>query len=97
MTRELLLARMKTHIQTEVGRYKGKIKGWDVVNEAIDDRPGAGENLRASNWQRIIGDDFLVQAFKYAHEADLGAELQYNDYDIEAVAKHAASLLLLEM
>ena len=39
MTKELLLARLKTHIQTEVGRYKGKVKGWDVVNEAINDRP----------------------------------------------------------
>ena len=95
MTKELLLARLKTHIQTEVGRYKGKVKGWDVVNEAINDRPGAGENLRDSNWQRIIGDDYLVHAFKYAHEADPGAELQYNDYNIEAGAKHASSLVLL--
>jgi len=97
MTKELLLARLKTHIQTEVGRYKGKIKGWDVVNEAINDGGRAGgENLRATNWQRIIGDDYLVHAFKYAHEADPGAELQYNDYNIEAGTKHASSLLLLK-
>ena len=35
LNREALLARMKEHIFTVMGRYKGKIHGWDVVNEAI--------------------------------------------------------------
>jgi endo-1,4-beta-xylanase len=79
LTREALLARMKDHIFTVVGRYKGKVGGWDVVNEAIE-KDGT---LRKSKWQSIIGDDFIEKAFEYAHEADPDAELYYNDYDIE--------------
>ncbi len=92
-SRDLLLARLETHIQTEVGRYKGKIRAWDVVNEAIDDR---GKNdLRKSNWDKIIGDDFIEYAFRYAHEADPDAGLQYNDYNIETGAKFQKTLRLL--
>lgn len=80
-TREVLLKRMKDHIQTVVGRYKGRIKGWDVVNEALSD--GGPEPLRDSPWRRIIGDDFIEQAFRFAHEADPKAELYYNDYGLE--------------
>jgi endo-1,4-beta-xylanase len=97
-SRDLLLSRMKTHIQTEVGRYKGKIKSWDVVNEVIRDgggKPG-GPYLRISNWQRIIGDDFIEQAFRFAHEADPDAELQYNDYNIETGRKHDSAMELLK-
>ncbi len=93
-SKDLLLARLKTHIQTEVGRYKGKIRAWDVVNEAIDDR---GENnLRNSSWHKIIGDDFIEYAFQYAHEADPDAGLQYNDYNIETGAKYQKALRLLK-
>jgi endo-1,4-beta-xylanase len=91
------LARLKQHIQTVVGRYKGKVKGWDVVNEAINDfGPGTTENLRSSPWLRAIGPDYITHAFKYAHEADPHAELYYNDYNIERGAKHQSSLLLLK-
>ncbi|MCX8157378.1 MAG: endo-1,4-beta-xylanase [Verrucomicrobiae bacterium] len=102
VTRELAMERLKKHIQTVVGRYKGRIIGWDVVNEAISDRgDGATENLRSSQWLQIIGPDFLTLAFKWAHEADPKAELYYNDYNIEQGAlrgrgKHASSLLLLK-
>jgi len=102
VTRELAMARLKSHIQTVVGRYKGRVIGWDVVNEAINDGGGAGtENLRQSNWQRTIGPDYLTLAFKWAHEADPQAQLYYNDYNIEMGAaqnrgKHANSLLLLK-
>ena len=77
VTREVLLQRMKDHIFTVVGRYKGRINGWDVVNEAIDDD---GE-LRKSKWYDIIGEDFIQKAFEYAHEADPSAELYYNDFN----------------
>jgi endo-1,4-beta-xylanase len=93
-SRELLLARLKTHIQTEVGRYKGKIRAWDVVNEAIPDNGSA--NLRRSNWDKIIGDDFIEYAFRYAHEADPDAGLQYNDYNIETGDKFQKALRLLK-
>jgi endo-1,4-beta-xylanase len=74
---EALLQRMREHIHTVVGRYKGRINGWDVVNEAIDD----DGSLRKSKWHEIIGDDYIEHAFQFAHEADPRAELYYNDYN----------------
>ena len=102
VTRELAMERLKNHIFTEVGRYKGRIYGWDVVNEAINDNGNnETENLRNASWIRAIGPEYLTMAFKWAHEADPNALLYYNDYNIErgAVAgngKHAASMLLLK-
>jgi endo-1,4-beta-xylanase len=102
VTRELVMARLENHILTVVGRYKGRVMGWDVVNEAINDGGAGGmENLRNSSWYRTIGPDFLTLAFKWAHEADPDAQLYYNDYNIEQGAvqgrgKHASSMLLLK-
>ena len=88
--------RLRNHIHTLVGRYKGKIQGWDVVNEAISDRPDPGtEGLRNSKWVQTLGPEFLTLAFKSAHEADPKAKLYYNDYNIEAGAKHESSMILL--
>ena len=93
-SREELLQRMHDHIATVVGRYKGKIKVWDVVNEAIDDR---GTNiLRNSPWLRIIGPDFIAKAFEYAHEADPDAILRYNDYSLENPAKRHKLITLIK-
>jgi len=83
LKRDALLARMKDHIFTVVGHFKGKVKGWDVVNEAIDDN-GA---MRKSLWYQIIGEDYIQKAFEYAHEADPDAELYYNDYNNEQKVK----------
>ena len=96
--REKALGRLRDHIHTLVGRFKGKISGWDVVNEAINDGSGApgSENLRDSRWHQIIGPDYLTQAFKFAREADPLVALHYNDYSIESGAKHQSSLLLLK-
>ncbi len=77
-TRELLLKRMKDHIFSVVGRYKGRIKGWDVVNEAIEDNG----KMRESKWYKIIGDDYIEKAFEWTHEADPDAELYYNDFNM---------------
>jgi endo-1,4-beta-xylanase len=101
-TREQALARLEKHIKTVVGRYKGRIIGWDVVNESIEDRGDwTTENLRTRSWYKTVGPDVLTLAFKWAHEADPAAQLYYNDYNIEQGAtqntgKHAASLLLLK-
>jgi endo-1,4-beta-xylanase len=93
-SREELLQRMHDHIATVVGRYKGKIKVWDVVNEAIDDR---GTNiLRNSPWLRIIGPDFIAKAFEYAHEADPDAILRYNDYGLENPDKRQKLIALIK-
>ena len=93
-SREELLERMRDHIHTVVGRYKGKIKVWDVVNEAVAD---AGTNLlRNSLWLQIIGPDFIAKAFEYAHEADPGAILRYNDYGLEGAEKRAKLIALIK-
>jgi len=90
--RETLLSRLREHIFTVVGRYRGKIKGWDVVNEALNQ----DGTMRQSPWFRIIGDDYLVKAFQFAHEADPSAELYYNDYDLELPAKRAGGVELIK-
>lgn len=93
-SRDELLARMREHIHTVVGRYKGKIKSWDVVNEAISDR---GTNvLRDSLWLEIIGPDFIAKAFEYAHEADPDAILRYNDYGLENPDKRRKLITLIK-
>jgi GH35 family endo-1,4-beta-xylanase len=97
VTRDKALERLRQHILAVVGRYKGKIKGWDVVNEAINDRvPADSENLRSSAWLTAIGPDYINHAFKFAREADPNVELYYNDYNIEKGNKHQSSLLLLK-
>jgi endo-1,4-beta-xylanase len=104
LTREALLARMDDHIKTVAGRYKGRVKGWDVVNEALNE----DGTLRNSPWLQIIGEgaedkqyDVIENAFRWAHEADPDAELYYNDYSLEtskakcdgavAIVKHLQS------
>ena len=93
-SREELLQRMRDHIHTVVGRYKGKVKVWDVVNEAIADN---GTNiLRNSLWLEIIGPNFIAKAFEYAHEADPDAILRYNDYGLENPDKRRKLLTLFK-
>jgi GH35 family endo-1,4-beta-xylanase len=92
--------RMKDHIETLVGRYKGQLQSWDVVNEAIGDggnsETAKTENLRDSKWLQSLGPEFLTLAFKYARDADPDAVLYYNDYNIESGPKHASSMVLLK-
>ncbi len=90
--RQELLKRMHDHIQTVVGRYKGKIKTWDVVNEALNE----DGSLRQSPWLKIIGEDYIEKAFEYAHEADPDAELNYNDYSLENKPKRDGAIKLIK-
>lgn len=83
VTRDVLIERMRNHIFTVVGRYKGKVKGWDVVNEAIND----DGSYRKSWYYRILGEDFIRIAFQLAHEADPDCELYYNDYSMSVPGK----------
>lgn len=92
LDRESLLGRMKEHIFTVMRRYKGRIHGWDVVNEAVD----ADGRLRKSKWLEIIGEDYSQKAFEYAREADPDAQLYYNDYDSEIVPKCEGIVRLVE-
>ena len=72
---------LREHILTVVGRYRGRIWAWDVVNEAVDDTG----SLRDTVWLKNIGPEYIELAFRWAHEADPGALLFYNDYGIEEV------------
>ena len=90
--RETLLKRLHIHIQTVVGRYKGRIKGWDVVNEALNE----DGTLRQTAWMKIIGEDYLVKAYEFAHEADPNAELYYNDYSLENAPKREGAIALVK-
>ena len=91
-SRTLLLKRLKHHIETVVGRYKGRIGGWDVVNEAFND----DGTWRESPWYKIIGPDYIAKAFEYAHAADPGTALYYNDYNLYKPAKRAAAVALIK-
>ena len=91
VAKDVLLDRMRSHIQTVAGRYKGKVLGWDVVNEAVEE----DGSLRRSPWLKILGEDYLVKAFEFAREADPDAELYYNDYGLEGKAKREGALALV--
>jgi len=69
----------RVHIQTIVAHFKGRVSGWDVVNEAFEE----DGTLRRTIWREHLGDGYIEQAFAYAHEADPGARLFYNDYMLE--------------
>jgi endo-1,4-beta-xylanase len=90
--RDTLLARMREHIRTVVGRYRGRVHGWDVCNEVITE-DGA---MRKSPWFEIAGEDYIAEAFKAAQEADPDAELYYNDYNLYKPAKRAAAIALVK-
>lgn len=83
ISREALLERLRDHIQTVAGRYKGRIHGWDVVNEAVN----SDGSWRDSKWRQILGPDYLEIAFRLAHDADPDAELYYNDYSMTDAGK----------
>ncbi len=90
-TRTQLLKRMRDHIQKVVGRYRGRVNGWDVVNEAVEE----DGTLRESPWLKIIGPDYIEKAFEYAHKADPKAQLYYNDYNLENEPKRKGALELI--
>jgi len=94
INRELALTRMRKHISTVVGRYKGRVSQWDVVNEAISDE--SNEFLRPSPWLSAIGDDYIAEAFHAAHEADPNAILIYNDYSNDRDDKCQKTVRLLQ-
>ena len=92
LDRETALARLKTHIDAVAGRYKGRIGGWDVVNEALEE----DGSLRKTPWLEAIGEDYIAKAFEYAHAADPQAELYYNDYNLWKPAKRDAAVKLVQ-
>ncbi len=81
----------KTHIQTVVKHYKGKVASWDVVNEALTPDGGYKDCI----WLRKLGKDYIARAYTYAHQADPDAKLFYNDYSQEFGGKKMAAILSL--
>ncbi|MCI1683187.1 MAG: endo-1,4-beta-xylanase [Bacteroides sp.] len=88
---EILKQRMKNHIHTIVTRYKGRIKGWDVVNEAILE----DGSYRKTKFYEILGEEYIPLAFEYAHEADPKAELYYNDYGMQVPGRRNSVVKLI--
>jgi len=79
LTADEARAALQDHITQVVGRYKGRVAAWDVVNEAFQD----DGSLRKSVWHTLIGPEYIELAFRWAHEADPDAKLFYNDYNGE--------------
>jgi len=92
VSREMLIERMKNHITTVVTRYKGKVHGWDVVNEAILD----DGSWRRSKFYEIIGEEYIKLAFEFAHQADPDAELYYNDYSMAHEGKRNGTINMVK-
>jgi len=88
--KEALLKRMENHIETLLGRYKGQIHGWDVVNEVFED----DGSYRNSAWYQITERDFIFKSFQKAHEMDPDTELYYNDYNLWKPEKREAAIAL---
>ena len=89
---ELLLSRLRTHIRTVVGRYRGRVHAWDVVNEAFED----DGTWRKTPWYTTLGGEFVAKAFEFAHEADPDAQLYYNDYNLWKMPKCRAAVRLVK-
>lgn len=89
---DTLINRIKDHIFTVAGRYRGKVYGWDVVNEALNE----DGTMRESNFYKIAGNTFIEKAFEYAHQADPGAELYYNDYNLVKPEKRAGAIGIIK-
>jgi endo-1,4-beta-xylanase len=80
------------HINTIAARYDGKVKGWDVVNEALEE----DGTMRKSIFLQKLGDDYVVEAFRLAQKAAPNTELYYNDYNIEQPKKRAGAIALIK-
>lgn len=83
---------MLNHIDTILSRYKGKVNGWDVVNEALNE----DGTLRNSVFYNIIGDKYISMAFQKAHSTDPEADLYYNDYNLCQEEKRNGAIRLIK-
>jgi len=89
-------------ITSMVDRYKGKLTGWDVANEAVVD--GTGELRTSSNspatsdnfyWADYLGRGYIANAFRWANAADPSAKLFINDYNLESDSRKLDSVIKL--
>jgi endo-1,4-beta-xylanase len=98
-SRDELISMLREHIHTVVARYRGRVYAWDVVNEAlaneVPDGAALDEVLRPTLWLQGIGPEYLELAFRWAHEADPGALLFYNEAGAEAMGPKADAVYAL--
>ncbi|MBX2873603.1 MAG: endo-1,4-beta-xylanase [Saprospiraceae bacterium] len=90
--RDSMLQHLQNHVSKIVGRYKDSVRGWDVVNEALNE----DGSLRSSLFLELIGDEYLLKAFEWAAAADPAAELYYNDYSLCNPAKREGAIALVK-
>lgn len=83
--KKLMEEQLGEHIKTVVGRYKGKIYAWDVINEEIDFEG----NHQQSPLFKMLGISHIEKAFIWAHEADPGVKLFVNEFGIEEINKRS--------
>jgi endo-1,4-beta-xylanase len=84
---------LRQHILDEVGHFKGRVAQWDVVNEALNE----DGTFRSTIWLQQLGPGYIADAFRWAHQADPGAKLFYNDFNLESLgAKSDAALKLVQ-
>lgn len=82
VTREVMIARLDNYMRLVFAymdeHFPGLFVSWDVVNEAVAD---GSSSLRASNWTKVVGQDFINVAFELADKyAPANVLLCYNDY-----------------
>ncbi|RYZ32998.1 MAG: hypothetical protein EOP49_36615, partial [Sphingobacteriales bacterium] len=84
---------MKTHIETVLNHYKGKISAWDVINEPFAETGELRNNTNTPTpsgrtdifvWQNYLGKDYAAKAFQYAKAVDPSLELYMNDFNLES-------------
>jgi GH35 family endo-1,4-beta-xylanase len=81
MSADQLAAALKAHIEGTLARYRGRIRAWDVVNEAVDTATTSG--YRESIFWQKLGAQYIEDAFRWARAADPDVLLYYNDFGIE--------------
>lgn len=92
VSKDQLKENMRLYINTVYGHFRGKIKGYDVVNEAIED----DGSYRNSDFYKIMGEEFIDWAFQCAQEADPNTELYYNDYSMAEPGKRATVVKMIQ-
>ena len=93
LSRARFAAEYDRYITSFVGRYRGRMAGWDVVNEPVAED---GDGLRDCHWSRALGmDGYMVRAFEQAKAADPEAVLFLNEYNLENIPRKGATFLKL--
>jgi len=87
-----LRSAVQNHVRTVVGHFRGHVRAWDVVNEAIDD---TSLGLRSTVFSRGLGDDYVAECFRLARQADPDALLVYNDYGGEGLNRKSDAIYAL--